>query len=556
MLDSINIFIILTAIANLLLGVIIYRSRSDNFANRLYSINVFFILCWLAGMVGYRLAPENSKLFAVTLLYLSPLFIPSTFLHFTYFFPVHEKLSSTRAYILYGATLFVAFLVVLPGVIIRGVKVVPGEESIILWGPYYFIYAIYFAGVFSYAFWRLFRKYLSGTALVRKQVIYLLIGYSIAANSGMVTNLIMPWLGDFRFNWLGQILTLFMVAPTAYAITQHGLFNVRVVATEVFAFAISFALLFNIFIPAPFVFQVVKTILFVAITVAGYLLVRSVLTEIKQKEQLAALSDQLEDANKQLKVLDETKSEFVSIASHQLRTPLTVIKGYISMMLEGSFGSIPTSQRGPLEKVYESGERLIQLVENLLSVSRIESGRMKYNMDMASLRDLAAAVVDELMPAAKKKSLALKFVEPHETLPLVNIDAEKIRQVMTNLVDNAIKYTKKGSVVVSVYGQDDPDNHVKRPSAIFTVQDTGTGVRADDQGKLFQKFIRGQGSALVHTEGTGLGLYVGRMMVEAHGGAIWVESKGENTGSTFAFAIPIPPPPKPSPTLALEEVLG
>src|SRR3989338_310654 len=144
---------------------------------------------------------------------------------------------------------------------------------------------------------------------------------------------------------------------------------------------------------------------------------------------------------------------------------------------------------------------------------------MKYNMAMTQLRDLAAAVVDELTPAAKKKELALKFIDTHTTLPLVNMDAEKIRQVMTNLVDNSIKYTKRGSVTVSVHLESKPSEHVLKPSVVFSVQDTGEGVHLEDQGRLFQKFIRGQGSALVHTEGTGLGLYVGRMMVEAFGRA-------------------------------------
>jgi signal transduction histidine kinase len=182
---------------------------------------------------------------------------------------------------------------------------------------------------------------------------------------------------------------------------------------------------------------------------------------------------------------------------------------------------------------------------------------MKYSFAPTQLTDLAASVVDELTPAAKTKGLALKYVQPAAPPPLINLDGEKIRQVMMNLVDNAVKYTKKGSVTVSVHLETPRANpRLTKPSVVFSVQDTGGGVRLEDQPRLFQKFIRGQGSSLVHTEGTGLGLYVGRMMVEAHAGAIWVASKGEGFGSTFAFAIPVPPPPKDKAVEALEQMLG
>lgn len=557
MLDSINFLILLSGIASLWLGIVIYRSDPTARANRLYSVNVLFVLLWIAAMVFYRSAGSGARNIATTLLYLVPILIPSTLLHFTYLFPVSVQLQRWKLYLIYILSGLLAVLLLIPGAIFIDTVIPAAGERIILWGPLYFLYAAYFMGVFSYAFWRLSHNYFRGAKPVQRQALAMLVGYNIGANVALVTNVILPWFGNFQFNWVGQLMALFMVAGVAYAMTMHHMFNVKLVATEAFAVATAFTLLFNIFIPSPVIFTIAKVIIFFAVSYTGYLLVRSVLTEIRQKEELTKLSHALEDANEQLKRLDETKSEFVSIASHQLRTPLTVIKGYISMILEGSFGSVPEKYQSPLEKVYESGERLIELVENLLSVSRIESGRMKYNTAPTQLTDLAASVVDELTGAAKKKSLALKFIQSAVSPPVLNLDAEKIRQVMMNLVDNAIKYSKRGSVVVSVHAEDQRTNRrLMKPSVVFSVQDTGNGVRPEDQPRLFQKFIRGQGSALVHTEGTGLGLYVGRMMVEAHNGVIWVESKGEGFGSTFAFAIPIPDPPKSESVRALEQMLG
>lgn len=239
----------------------------------------------------------------------------------------------------------------------------------------------------------------------------------------------------------------------------------------------------------------------------------------------------LRAANVQLKKLDAAKSEFVSIASHQLRTPLTVIKGYISMMLEGNFGKIDLRKRDSLEKVYLSNERLIRLVENLLNISRIESGRLQFTFREMRLENLVVSVINELSEPAKEKGLKLEYAPPPKPLPKLRIDEEKIRQVVMNLVDNAIKYTKKGKVRVSV---EQEDGRVK-----FSARDTGSGISGDDLARLFKKFSRGAGVSTVNTEGTGLGLYVAKEMIDAHGGHIWAESEGERKGSRFCFTLPV-----------------
>lgn len=252
---------------------------------------------------------------------------------------------------------------------------------------------------------------------------------------------------------------------------------------------------------------------------------------ITMKKEVERATKDLIEANAKLIKLDEAKSEFISIASHQLRTPLTVIKGYISMMLENNFGDLDEKKRVPLEKVFISNERLIQLVENLLNISRIESGRLQFNYAVMQLEDMVDSVVEELMPTAKKKGLKLVWKKPATPLPKVNIDEEKIRQVVMNLTDNAIKYTKQGTVTVGI--REDNGN------IEFSVSDSGMGISPIDLPNLFQKFSRGTGTSLVHTEGTGLGLYVARQMIESHKGCTWAESKGEGMGSRFIFTIPI-----------------
>ncbi|PIR13348.1 hypothetical protein COV49_02555 [Candidatus Falkowbacteria bacterium CG11_big_fil_rev_8_21_14_0_20_39_10] len=269
-----------------------------------------------------------------------------------------------------------------------------------------------------------------------------------------------------------------------------------------------------------------------AISMENALLYRETINfNVKLAEEVERATFDLKAANEKLKKLDAAKSEFISIASHQLRTPLTVIKGYISMMLEGNFGKLTANESQALEKVYDSNERLIQLVENLLNISRIESGRLQFTYEVMNLEDLIESVFEELSNPAKKKGLALTFNHPAEPLPPVKIDEEKIRQVLMNLVDNAIKYTKKGAVTLDIKKS---HNNIH-----FCVTDSGMGIDKSDMPNLFRKFSRGQGTSVVHTEGTGLGLYVARQMVKAHNGKIWAASAGKEKGAKFCFKIPI-----------------
>lgn len=268
---------------------------------------------------------------------------------------------------------------------------------------------------------------------------------------------------------------------------------------------------------------------------------------LKLKDEVAKATKDLLAANKKLIKLDEAKSEFISIASHQLRTPLTIIKGYISMIIEGNFGELTPGEKDSLEKVYASNERLIQLVENLLNISRIESGRLQYEFKSIQLDDLVDSVVEELEPKAKGKGLKFSYKRPKKKMSPVIVDEEKVRQVVMNLVDNAIKYTKKGSVTVSLKPGKSRDKKIGG-CLEFCVTDSGMGISAEDLPNLFKKFSRGTGSSLIHTEGTGLGLYVARQMIEAHQGRIWAESIGENKGSKFCFKLSTKktPPSNPS----------
>lgn len=250
----------------------------------------------------------------------------------------------------------------------------------------------------------------------------------------------------------------------------------------------------------------------------------------KLEQEVRRATQELESANMQLKNLDKAKSEFLSIASHQLRTPLTALRGYVSMIKEGDFGEVPEQQKPVLDILDKSATRLIDLINSLLDISRIESGRLELNLESVDLAEMANELVRDLIPNAVTKKLGLEFHQPKEMPAHVVVDKQRIRQVMLNFIDNAIKYTEKGRVDVYVAQEGD--------QVVFWVEDTGKGISKDDLARLFNKFTRVGGSSRFHTEGTGLGLYVARQIVKEHRGEVHVDSEGEGKGSTFAMNLP------------------
>ena len=227
--------------------------------------------------------------------------------------------------------------------------------------------------------------------------------------------------------------------------------------------------------------------------------------------------------------MDQAKLEFLSIASHQLRTPLTVIKGYVSMMLEGNFGPIPQLIKDNLNKIYLANERLISLVEKLLNISRIEAGRLEFEIKPTDISEIIESSINDFKFKASTKNSRLNFSSA-KNVPKALVDSQKIKEVINHLVNNAIKYTNRGDITLRL---DQDDN-----SVIFSCQDTGRGILASDLPNLFNQFVNKNKTTTALSESTGLSLYFSKMVIENMGGKIWVQSKGENLGSKFCFSVP------------------
>jgi signal transduction histidine kinase len=222
------------------------------------------------------------------------------------------------------------------------------------------------------------------------------------------------------------------------------------------------------------------------------------------------------------------KDEFVSVASHELRAPMTTIKGYIAMILEGDAGKVPTKVKEFLQNAYEGNERMIRLVNNMLNVSQIESGRMVMSLKDIQVEKIIKEVVKDFEIEAKAHGLELKFIKPEKKLPRVRVDPDRIREVIANIVGNAINFTPKGHVHIRAYQEKD--------MVVISIEDTGVGISTNNQKELFKKFSQVESQA-PFKKGSGLGLYICRMLINEFKGKIWLKSK-LGKGTTFYFSLP------------------
>lgn len=236
-------------------------------------------------------------------------------------------------------------------------------------------------------------------------------------------------------------------------------------------------------------------------------------------------------ANEKLQELDKIKSDFISVAAHQLRTPLSGVKWTLNMLLAGDMGSLNNDQKTFLMKTYESNTRMITLVNDMLVADGIQSGRVQYQFKHVDITDLIDNVLFEIGPQAVKRSITISYKHAIDHTTLVHVDPEAMRAVVQNLLENAVKYTPDGGTVE--IGIVKEGEHL-----VVSIADTGIGIPQDQIKNIFVKFFRARNAVKKETDGSGLGLYITKTTVEKNGGTIWFEST-EGKGSTFYFTVPL-----------------
>jgi len=519
MISYTNLLLILAALVNFILGLTVYFYDRRNKINITFFILVLCTVQWIVSIyfLWNSTDPDIAFIWG-KLSFFGPTLLPVVLIYFSYIFPNEKKKITLRRIILLLIPSIIVYVFVFSNLIINGVEIVKWGSNVKL-ASLFIVFPIYFLLYIFYGFYNLILQYKrnEGKWLERLQIKYLFFGFILSSILGLLLNVIMPIFGISTLVGLGPLTTVFLIVFTSYAIVKHQLFNIRVIATELLVGLVGLLLLFDVMSSKLPGLIALKSFILLVFIYFGYELIKSVLREIQRREEIEKI--------------DRAKSEFISIASHQLRTPLAAVKGYISMVLEGTYGILAEKIKRPLENVYNSNERLIRLVNDLLNLSRLDAGKIEFSPELTSLEEMVFGIVEELRINAEKKGLYMKMIKPSELLPKIMVDQDKIRQVILNIVDNAIKYTKEGGITFELKKLDEQEE--------IKVSDTGEGMDERELNSLFQMFSRATAGTQLHAEGAGLGLYVARQFIEMHGGKIWAESPGKGKGSAFIIQLPI-----------------
>lgn len=539
-----NISALIDFSASFILGLLVYLKNKKAILNRIFALFCLSVSAWGGFWFLWVISGDNKSLALIfgRALNIAAIFVSITYFHFiTLFLNIYQK---NKRLVIFGYLLsIILFISGFTSLFVRNVE----PELSFPWYPKpgitYHLFTLMFFGYIIYCWYLMFRSLKKITETTSLQIKYVLLGTFIGFIGGSTSFLPVY---NIHIPPFGVGLVIVAVIFITLAITRYHLFEIRVILTEILVAATGLTLLTQTLLTDSVLLKTFGTILVVLFSIFGYQLVRSVIREIELRakserlsSELVTLNVKLNAAYRELKKLDDAKSEFISIASHQLKTPLSATKGYISMILEKTYGKVPKKMSQPLENVYASNERLIKLVNDMLNISRIESGKVDMEWEKTSLEELISDVINELKIRADNKKLYLNFEKPvpstgsgqAEPIPPILIDKTKIRQVILNFIDNSIKYTEKGGTTVKLFKTDS----VVR----VEVSDTGVGLEKDDIAKLFESFSRAKTGLRNQPEGTGLGMYIARKFIELHQGKIWAESPGKDKGSTFYIELPI-----------------
>src|SRR3989344_644838 len=506
--------------------------------NVLFSLVTLAVSFWSINLAFFILNSDlDSALIFANFYYISAAAIPFLFFFFSVFFLSENYKLRFYHYLLITPAIFLAlFLFIDKNFLITDVFIDTYGKNVDFTGYHYEYYILYFIFYVILAYHQLFRKFLTTkTNIEIAQLKFIFAGTLISFALGMYFNLILPAVGNYEFIWLGPPFSLIMVLSIGYAIARHNLFNIGIIATEVLTFFIWFLILLRMLTTESLTDKVINGFLLLFAIIFGVLLIRTIIKEVQTRERIEGLVKDLAKANEHLREMEQQKSEFVSIASHHLRTPLTAIKGYASMILEGSFGALNEQARDAVEKLFKSSQRLVGLVEDFLTVSRIERGKMEFNFAVVDIQKIVTDTAENINLEARDKGIALTVQVEQNGAFNVRGDGPKLVQVLNNIIDNAIKFTTKGFVRILLTR----DNDARKIR--IAVSDTGAGMEFNTIIRLFKRYdeeLSSDKSRSIGMSPGGLGLYVSHQIIKAHGGTIWAQSEGVGKGSPLFVELP------------------
>ncbi|HTY40106.1 MAG TPA: ATP-binding protein [Candidatus Paceibacterota bacterium] len=524
----------ITVAATVILGFVVFFNDWKSGTNRWFLAFSLVTAAW--GIINYVSYQAHDPVTIIKLLRLELFFAVfqafSLFRLFLVFPLVRVSTSALQRWLIVPLVLVTAGVTAFTHYVLWGVEVLnPNGGAISVQnGPAIALFGLVSVGLVVSAVFILYRKMHRATGLERRQMSWIWVGTLTTFLLIIIFNFVSPaFLNNPRFVPLGSVFFFPFIAFTFFAIVRYHLLNVKVIATEILAFSLTLVALVEIVIAQSVGVIIFRAGVFALTLSFSILLIRSVLKEVEQREQLEELAKQLEAATGRLEELSRFKTQLLSLASHQIRAPLAAIKGYATLLLDGSFGSLGALQVGEtIEKIKRSSDDLIALINTLLDLRKVEEGKMDYQFAKTNFTKLVGDMMESLRSLADNKKITLELKKPEKDI-FVTADEQKLRQVIQNLVDNAIKYTPQGSVVIEV-------KEAAGGLVQCSVTDSGVGFEPEMANHLFEEFVRDE-RIKKQILGTGLGLFIARKIMEAHGGKIWAESKGAGQGSTFSLSL-------------------
>lgn len=532
--QTISFVVIFLGVANLIPGVIVFLRKEKRDVHTLYFLVSIVCAVWAISPALFTLTDSRVMAEAyISFFYLTGTVIELAIFYFSLAFTAKGRIPVSWVLFFALIPVLVFFLIISQDIFHFGLQNpnTIGWDYTVAFVPAVVItcFAVFQEAMICLVFFKYFSSSAGIYRYYRKRVLMLAI---VAAGVPLLTNGILPlFMGNFAFFYVGPLLSVPAMFYLGYILIQSEQKDAKLFWVKVFFGLIVLVLGIGLFLSKNTTDFLFRAVLLVFQCITGSFLFWGVKKETESSEQIDDMMDEVKLKNEQLRSLNKRNSAFITTTANQLRDPLSGIRWHSASVLNGVYGEVPEHAREYVERILEASKRLIVIVDDFLSLRKIERKEMYYDFVLFDMKKLAKEVTEEMEKFASEYGSKLTLHDDDSDSYELTGDKGKLRQVISNLIDNAIKYSDGGPVDVTV--ERDGEN------VIVSVKDSGIGMAKEEADLLFQKFSRTTGAKKINTTGSGLGLYIAREMIEAHHGIIWAESAGEGEGSTFRFRVPM-----------------
>ena len=521
-LENLDILSVAIAVAGtLILGFTVFFSDKKSITNKTFLLFCIITSIWgIVNFFGYRVTNSILSLMFLRIVMLLAVLQAYFIFQFFYVFPKKEiKFSSLYKYIFLPIVFIVAIISATPLVLYKIGDISNNGQIIkIINGPAVPLFGIVSIVLVLAAIFIFIKKLTKVKDTTFKGYVEILIGIILMFGFIITFNFILPALfNNSSYLPFGALFTFPFVVLTSYAIFHNKLLNVKVVSTAILVFLLSIILFLEIIFAESTDIMMFRVGVFLLVLIIGINLIKSVLKEVEQKEELAKL-------NLDLKGLLKQRESLVHLVTHKVKGSFTRSKYIFAGMLDGMFGELSEEVRKRAQQGLESDNMGIQTVDLVLNAANLENGIIKYDMSKLDLKNIVESVIYDKKISIEKKGLDIKIDIKDEEYYVYG-DSIWLKEVFNNLVENSIQYTKEGSLTIGLLR--------KEKKILFYIKDTGVGITIEDKKNLFTEGGRGKDSVKINVDSTGYGLYSVKLIVDAHKGSVWVESLGLGKGSTF-----------------------